>query len=182
MSQTENTTMWVYTALHGSYGIFWALKSHWFGDSSWEQPGSFLWEIYVTTGLILFWSPGFIISYYSVTVENWYLFLCIIIYSFGIFFHFASDMQKTVELEYNKGNLITKRIWSISRNPNYFGELLIYTGFSMLAKHWFPLIVVLSGIITVWIPNMKRKDKSLSRYKEFKEYSKKTSFWIPGIY
>ena len=91
-------------------------------------------------------------------------------------------MQKTIEMEFNKGNLITKRIWSISRNPNYFGELLIYSGFNLLSKHWIPFLVLFTAIITVWIPNMKKKDKSLSRYKEFKEYSKKTSFWIPGIY
>jgi protein-S-isoprenylcysteine O-methyltransferase Ste14 len=97
-------------------------------------------------------------------------------------FKTEKDMQKTIELEYHKGHLIQKRLWSISRNPNYFGELLIYTGFNLLSKNIFPFLVLFLGIVTVWLPNMKKKDKSLSRFKEFPEYEKKTALWIPYIY
>ena len=35
--QWENTTAWVYLALHGSYGFMWVLKSKIFPDKTWEE-------------------------------------------------------------------------------------------------------------------------------------------------
>ncbi len=42
----------------------------------------------------------------------------------------ASDIQKTVTLEYKKG-LISSGFNSIVRNPNYLGETLIYSAFAI---------------------------------------------------
>jgi hypothetical protein len=104
MNQMNNTTMWVYVALHGSYGIFWIMKSYWFGDESWNQPGSLSWGGYVAGGLLLFWSPGILISYNQVEAENWYLFLCITIFSFGVFFHFTSGLNNSLTCRYAENN------------------------------------------------------------------------------
>ena len=68
------------------------------------------------------------------------------------------------------------------RNINYFGELLIYLGFGLLAKHWVPILVLLLFIIVIWIPNIRKKEKSLSRYPNFNDYRKRSSFIIPFIY
>jgi hypothetical protein len=66
-------------------------------------------------------------------------------------------------VKYRKG-LITEGFFSRCRNPNYLGEILIYLGFALLAQHWLPFLV-LGGFITgVFIPNMLKKDRSLSRY------------------
>jgi protein-S-isoprenylcysteine O-methyltransferase Ste14 len=177
----ENTTQWVYTALHGTYGILWVIKSMTFGDKTWEEPGHFWKSLYVLSGFILFWSPGWLIYVNNVHAPNRLLFLCISMYTFGVFLHFASDMQKTLELSLKKG-LITTRLWSWTRNPNYLGELMIYSGFNLLAMHWFPFLVLIVGIVTIWVPNMLNKDKSLSRYPEFREYEKRTYMWIPFVW
>ena len=63
-------------------------------------------------------------------------------------------------------------MFSKIRNINYLGELLIYLGFSLLARSWIPIIALLSFILIIWIPNMVKKDKSLSRYNDFDEYKK----------
>jgi hypothetical protein len=34
----------------------------------------------------------------------------------------------------------------------------------------------------VWIPNMRRKDKSLSRYPEFGAYAARTKLFIPYVW
>ena len=34
--QWDNTTAWIYLAIHGSYGIMWVLKSAIFPDKTWE--------------------------------------------------------------------------------------------------------------------------------------------------
>jgi steroid 5-alpha reductase family enzyme len=100
-------------------------------------------------------------------------------YAFGVFFHFASDMQKHISLQLRPGRLITTGLWSRCRNPNYFGELLIYLGFGLLAMHWAPVLVILLFLVIVWFPNMRKKDRSLSRYAEFAAYKKRTNLFIP---
>jgi protein-S-isoprenylcysteine O-methyltransferase Ste14 len=90
-------------------------------------------------------------------------------------------MQKTVQLE-NKPGLIKNHLFSILRNPNYFGEFLIYTSFNLLSQHWFPFTIMLSAIACSWLPNMYNKEKSLSRYDEYKEYKSKTKMFIPFIW
>ena len=68
------------------------------------------------------------------------------------------------------------------RNTNYLGELFIYLGFTLLANDWIPILALFSFIIIIWIPNMIKKDKSLSRYNDFKNYKSKTNRIFPFIF
>ena len=47
---------------------------------------------------------------------------------------------------------------------------------------WVPLAVLVFIAIVVWIPNMIRKDKSLSRYPEFEEYRQRSYCFIPLLF
>ena len=97
----------------------------------------------------------------------------------GVFLHFSSDMQKYISLKINPGVLITDGLFSKSRNINYFGELLIYLAFSILSLHWIPILILSLFILIVWLPNMMRKDKSLSRYDDFNEYKNRSNMFWP---
>ena len=91
-------------------------------------------------------------------------------------------MQKHISLKMNPGHLITSHMFSRSRNTNYLGELCIYLGFTLLAKDYLPLIGLVAIIVFVWIPNMVKKDKSLSRYPEFSDYKKKSKAFFPFFF
>jgi protein-S-isoprenylcysteine O-methyltransferase Ste14 len=90
-------------------------------------------------------------------------------------------MQKHTALKLHPG-LITDGLWSRTRNPNYFGELLIYLGFGLLAMHWLPLLVLGLIVAAYWIPNMRKKDRSLSRYPGFAAYRERTKLFIPFLF
>ncbi len=135
-AQWDNPTAWLYLALHGSYGVLWVLKSRIFPDKQWEQPATLAYGLVIWAGLSLYWVGGWIVMAYAVHAPLWWLALCVSIYAFGIFFHFAADMQKHTALQLRPGHLITDGLFAYSRNPNYFGELLIYAGFGLLAVHW----------------------------------------------
>lgn len=47
--------------------------------------------------------------------------------------------------------------------------------------HWAPLAGMGLIVATVWVPNMRRKDKSLSRYPEFAAYKSNTKLIIPYL-
>jgi len=68
-----------------------------------------------------------------VTIIGWVLFL------FGLVFETVSDYQKTVFRNdpANKGRFITTGLWSISRHPNYFGEIVLWFGLFIAAAPYF---------------------------------------------
>ena len=179
---TFNINLYIYLALHGSYGILWILKSKLFPDKQWESKCSIWYGLLIWFGLSLYWIAPYLIITQNIQPPNWYIAMCISMYIFGVFFHFTSDMQKFIQLKYHPNNLITDVMFSRIRNINYLGELLIYLGFSLLAMHWAPIIALISFIIIIWIPNMFKKDKSLSKYENFEDYKKNTNIFFPFIW
>ena len=125
----DNMTILIYFALHGSYGILWILKSYIFPDRQWELQCSLWYGLLIWFGLALYWITPYLIIRYNPVIPNWYLVCAIIIYIFGVFFHFTSDMQKFIQLKYNPNQLITDGMFKKIRNINYLGELFIYVGF-----------------------------------------------------
>jgi steroid 5-alpha reductase family enzyme len=182
-SQWQNPTAWIYLALHGMYGILWVLKSRIFPDRKWEQPVS-LWRgvIYYWGGLTLYWVTPFLLTSRGVQAAPWILGGAVSLYAFGVFLHFTTDMQKYVDLRDRPEHLITDGMMAHTRNLNYFGELLIYGAFALLALHWLPFIILGLAIAVEWFPNMRRKDQSLARYPEFEAYKSRTSKFIPYLY
>jgi protein-S-isoprenylcysteine O-methyltransferase Ste14 len=178
----ENALAWIYLALHGSYGVMWVTKSRLFGDKSWEKPVTLFRGLGACLVLSLYWvTPWLIVTNHIHVMPLWWLTVCISMYAIGVFLHFASDMQKWMALKYCHGSLITEGLWGVVRNPNYLGELFIYCGFGLLPFHWAPMAVMAFSITTVWIPNMLRKDRSLSRYPEFAQYKSQTKLLIPYL-
>ena len=181
-NQWNNPTAWIYLALHGTYGFLWVLKSRIFPDKQWEEKKSLWYGLYIWAGLSLYWIAPYLITSRSIQSPAWLLAVSVSMYTLGVFFHFTADMQKYIELKYNPGILITDGIMSKVRNINYFGELLIYLGFGILPMHWLPICVILLFISIIWIPNMIKKDKSLSRYQEFPDYKSNSKLFIPFLF
>ena len=180
--QWENPTAWIYLGLHGSYGIMWVLKSMIFPDKTWEARCSIWYGFYIWGGLTLYWISPYIIMSTPVYNSPMYMGLMVGMFAMGIFFHYASDMQKHAHLKLKPGELITDGLMARCRNTNYFGELLIYLSFALLSRHWIPILVLVSFMIIIWLPNMRRKDKSLSRYGDYAGYKKRSSLLIPFIW
>ena len=179
----ENALAWIYLGMHGTYGALWVTKSRLFPDPSWEREVSFVYGLATWFGLTLYLIPAWlIVSGNGGDPEPWFVGFCVALYSLGVFLHFVSDMQKHLSLQLRPGVLITEGLWGIVRNPNYLGELCIYLGFSLLAFHWAPIAVIALMLAAVWIPNMRRKDRSLSRYPEFAAYRERTKLLIPYVW
>ena len=59
---------------------------------------------------------------------------------------------------------------------------MIYVGFAMLSMNWMGYIGIFLFFTTTFIPNMLKKDKSLSRYPEFADYKKRSRLLFPKIF
>lgn len=80
-----------------------------------------------------------------------------------------------------KDRLYSEGFFARCRNTNYLGEILIYLSFALLAMHWLPYAVLAGFIVGVFLPNMRRKDQSLSRYPEFAAYKKRSGLLLPRL-
>jgi len=181
--QWDNPTAWIYLALHGTYGFLWVWKSRVFPDKRWEARTSWAFGIFgAWGGLTLYWIAPVLLAWRDVQAPGWYLGLCVALYTVGTFLHYGADMQKHMWMQLRPGQLLTEGLWAKNRNPNYFGELLIYAGFGLLAMHWLPIAILATWVIFYWWPGMRRKDRSLARYPDFEAYRKRSALFIPGIW
>jgi len=180
--QWDNTTAWVYLALHGTYGFLWVLKSRLFPDASWERKIPLWFGIVSWLSLALYWVPPYLLTRFQVQAPPWLLALAISLNLFGVFFTFTADMQKFTSLKLRPGTLVADGMLSLSRNINYFGEFLIYLAFAILPMNWLAFIPLALFIGTFWVPNMLRKEKSLATLPGFDAYKQRTRFFIPYIF
>ncbi len=181
-NQFNNHNAITYLIMHGSYGAIWVFKSYMFPDKKWDSECTLLYGGAIWAGLSLYWIAPIIITSNSVTNNIYTINAALFIFISGIIIHFLSDMQKHMHLKLAPETLITTGMFSMCRNINYFGELLIYLSFAILSMHWAPFLALSLFICFIWIPNMLKKDKSLSRYKDFNSYKKTTYLFIPYIF
>ena len=180
--QWDNPTAWIYLALHGMYGILWVLKGRFFPDKQWEQPAGWRFALVAWGGLSVYWVAPWLLAVRGVQAPPWYLATCVALYVIGVFLHFTADMQKHMWLKLRPGELLTEGLWRRLRNPNYLGELLIYLGFGLLARHWLPIALLGLFVAVYWLPNMRRKDRSLARYPDFAAYRLRSWLFIPFLF
>lgn len=171
---------WVYLALHGSYGFLWLLKDRIYPDKQWEQEIPFGVAVFGFLVVSLYWlAPWLLISRGFVPPVP-LIAAAIALNIFGVFFHYTSDAQKYFTLKYRPG-LITEGFFTRCRNTNYLGEILIYGSFALLSGHWLPFVVFGGFVTLMFIPNMKKKDQSLSRYPEFAAYQARSGLLFPNF-
>ncbi|MGB3495396.1 MAG: DUF1295 domain-containing protein [Elainellaceae cyanobacterium] len=174
-------TAWIIFSLHGMYGMLWLMKDQIYPDKQWEQ------EISPVTGIVLFivlmayWVAPWIVTSQHIDAPIPLMAGAIAIYILGTFLHYGSDAQKYFMLKYRSG-LITEGFFARCRNPNYLGEALIYGSFVLLSMHWLAALIWLGFIATIFVPNMLKKDKSLSRYPEFDAYKARSGLFFPKLF
>ncbi len=117
-----------------------------------------------------------------------------LIWLFGFGFEAIADLQKNKfrAIPENKGKYINSGLWSISRHPNYFGEIVIWIGIALIALPslvtWrfitliSPIYVALQLIVISGVPLLeKRADEKWGGQDDYEEYKKKTSVLIPWL-
>ncbi len=115
-----------------------------------------------------------------------------LIWIFGFSIEVIADQQKTnfKDDPANKDKFITVGLWSWSRHPNYFGEMVLWIGIALIA---FPvligwqLIALISPIFVIFLLTRisgvtmleSRGYKKWGDDEEYKNYIKNTSVLIP---
>ena len=110
----------------------------------------------------------------------------------GFGFEVIADRQKKhfSEQPENKGRFITQGLWSISRHPNYFGEIILWTGIAIISLPFLsgwqfvtlvsPVFVFLLLTRISGLPFLEEKaEKKWGENKDYIEYKKRTPILVP---
>lgn len=172
---------WVYLALHGTYGLMWLLKDRVYPDKQWEAKASLPTGILMLVVLAAYWVAPWLLISRGIDVPPALIGLAVALTVTGCVLHYSADAQKYFTLKYQPG-LITEGFFARCRNTNYLGEILIYLGFALLAMHPLPLVILAGFVLVIFLPNMRKKDQSLSRYPEFEAYKASSGLLWPKLW
>ncbi len=177
-----STEAFIYLVIHGSYSILWLIKDALYADKRFEE------KVHSLVGFIFIFLPlaGYYLAPYllisrHVTLTPPLTALVLVLYIFGIFLHYVSDAQKFYTLQ-NKKGLIEDGLFKYTRNPNYLGEIMIYSAYAIMSLHWLPFLVLSGWVFGFFVKNMLSKDKSLSRHSQFAEYKKRSGLLFPKLF
>ena len=177
--------VWVYLALHGTYGFCWLLKHFAFRDPKWEVKVTFGGAVFTFLLLATYWvAPYLLISSAlqpdQAAPSNWLVALCIALHTFGVVIMTSADCQKQFSLK-SQRTLITTGMFARVRHPNYLGEMMVYASYALIVQHWIPWIILAYWWTMVFLVNMLTIESSLSRYPEWHNYKARTSMLIPRL-
>jgi protein-S-isoprenylcysteine O-methyltransferase Ste14 len=178
----DNTSMaaWVYLGLHGTYGYAWLIKDLACPNAAFERQRMTIGGIiYLYGGLIAwYWLMPWLLIARHIEPAGITVFLAVAIFILGITFVATADVQKNLMMRFRRG-LITDGVCTYTRNPNYLGEIMIYSAFALMASHWIAWIVLAWACVTVFLPRMLVKDASISRHPGWAEYESRSGLLIP---
>ena len=110
----------------------------------------------------------------------------------GFGFEVIADRQKKFfsEQPKNEGRFITQGLWSVSRHPNYFGEIILWAGIAIISLPFLsgwqyvtlvsPVFVFLLLTRISGLPFLEDKaEKKWGEDKDYIEYKKRTPILVP---
>ncbi len=108
----------------------------------------------------------------------------------GITLETVADMQKSAQKAVRPDMVATEQLYKIVRCPNYFGEILFWTGVTVSALdclvgvgQWITVIIAYICIVFIMFNGAQRLEKrQMARYgnnAEYKAYADKTPIIIP---
>ena len=127
-------------------------------------------------------------------VMNALTYFGIILFIIGFGIEIVADNQKTAfrSIEANKDSFITSGLWSKSRHPNYFGEVLLWFAIAVISfssLEGLQLITLISPIFTyillVYVSGVRMledmNDKKWADDEQYKSYKKNTPMLFPKL-
>jgi steroid 5-alpha reductase family enzyme len=127
-------------------------------------------------------------------VMNALTYIGIILFIIGFGIEIVADNQKTAfrSIEANKDSFITSGLWSKSRHPNYFGEVLLWFAIAVISfssLEGLQLITLISPVFTyillVYVSGVRMledmNDKKWADDENYKSYKENTPMLFPKL-
>jgi protein-S-isoprenylcysteine O-methyltransferase Ste14/uncharacterized protein YndB with AHSA1/START domain len=170
----------VYLAMHVSYCVWYLLKQVILREAVFRERDSAPEFVMVVAVVgVVYALPGWLAFRNPAPVSDLTLAASVALFFFGSVINSGADVQKITALRLRPG-LITDGFWRLSRNINYFGDLLRYSAFALLSgSAWAWLVVLL--VLGANVDRMRKKAKSLSRYPDYAAYQRNVPVLLPLV-
>jgi len=110
----------------------------------------------------------------------------VLVWSIGFYFETVGDwqMMKFKGDPKNKGKLMTTGLWSLTRHPNYFGEVTMWWGLFLVVVAlplWYISIIspLLITYLILGVSGIPMLEKKYEGRKDFEEYKRRTAAFFP---
>lgn len=109
----------------------------------------------------------------------------------GLFFEVVGDEQLRAHIAKKTKTLLTTGLWSVTRHPNYFGEILIWNGlyfigFSAINDNnplWFYFILIVSPLVMSLVLvkiSTPLLEANMKKYEGWNQYIQQVPMIFPG--
>ncbi|MDZ4872639.1 MAG: hypothetical protein CLLPBCKN_002035 [Chroococcidiopsis cubana SAG 39.79] len=174
----------IYLCLHVSYCLWWLLEQWFFPNRRqiFNEPigvGGFSFTL-IFVG-VFYTLPGYLAFTNPAPISALAIAIAIPLYIFGTLINTTADVQKLTAKQYGAG-LVQDGVWRFSRNINYFGDLLRYLSFSVVAGSLWAYLV--PGTITLlYLQRISQREQTMSgKYSEYAAYQESSSRLIPFLW
>lgn len=175
----------LYLCLHISYCLWWLVEQWFFPlrrQQIFSEPIGTIGFIFCLLFVGLFYAfPGYLAFTNSEPISLIVVSVALPLFIFGSLINATADIQKLTAKQYDAG-LVKDGIWRFSRNINYFGDLLRYMSFSIVAGSIWAYVV--PALITLlYLQLIFKKEQSMSqKYPDYQDYQQSTTRLIPFIW
>jgi steroid 5-alpha reductase family enzyme len=112
--------------------------------------------------------------------------LALVLYGTGSFLNTGSELQRMAwkSRPENQGHLYTAGLFRLSRHVNYLGDVVLFTGFALLTRSPWALLVpavMAAGFVFLHIPTLDRYLRE--RYgEEYVQWTRRSKKLVPFVY
>ena len=154
-------------------------------------------RVFVVQGIINFivGSASYVVIKYNEfsfdSDHRYFVYAALFIALAGLFFEVVGDEQLRRHINKKTRTLLQSGLWSITRHPNYFGEILIWIGlyasgitlfFTDSINPYYYLLLIISPILmsTVLVKiSTPLLEKNMEKYDGWEEYTKRVPMLFP---
>ncbi len=147
-------------------------------------------QVFILQGLFLYLIiiPVLLINKSEYTPLNLLDLLGFLLWLLGFYFEAVGDAQlvRFKKNPHHKGKLLQDGLWSLTRHPNYFGEVIQWWGIFIIALSvkggWMGIIGPLTiTFLIVKVSGIPMLEKNMESHPDFKNYKEKTNAFFPKI-
>ncbi|MCD8494691.1 MAG: DUF1295 domain-containing protein [Candidatus Pacebacteria bacterium] len=148
-------------------------------------------QVFLLQGVLMYLiaSPFLMYAYVRTSAMMWAMVIGVCMWSIGFFFEAIGDFQLRVFLKNKNASIMTTGLWSLTRHPNYFGEIMMWWGigiYTLTAQLPLSLIALIGPLLITYlllyvsgIPLLEEKWRD---HPEFQAYAQKTPALFPKIF
>ncbi|MFC1483877.1 DUF1295 domain-containing protein [Candidatus Neomarinimicrobiota bacterium] len=159
------------------------------GGANWWWQSYF--KVFLLQGLIMWIVSLPLLTGMAASIDRslgWIAIFGVVVWGIGFFFEAGGDWQlvRFKRNPENKGKVLDKGLWALTRHPNYFGEMLMWWGFYLISLQsgyaWTIISPLLMTVLLLRVSGVTMLEQLLTTTKpEYAEYIRTTSTFFPWI-